>query len=187
MERERAPRRDAQQRREALIAAAEWCFEHQGYDVPLEYVAERAGVGRGTLYRNFQDREALALAIFTREIDRLEARLTQTEPMRETIAATVRDSAKASVLFSRIAVKLESSDANLAKLRTLGERMERALAPAVARAHARGEIDPDITPGDVALAMRMVGGLLLRVVSDEEADERIEAALALLFRGLRPR
>ena len=48
-------RSDARERREALLTAGEQCFREQGFTVPLEQIADRAGVGRGTLYRNFKD------------------------------------------------------------------------------------------------------------------------------------
>jgi DNA-binding transcriptional regulator YbjK len=41
-------RRDARARREALLEAAAACFDADGFGVPLEDIAARAGVGRGT-------------------------------------------------------------------------------------------------------------------------------------------
>ena len=105
--RRRAPRRDAQRRREALLNAAADRFAAQGYSVPLETIADQAGVGRGTLYRNFRDREALALAIFSREIDRMEAGLDPAAPLDQTILAMVREGAATSSLFNRFAGELD--------------------------------------------------------------------------------
>ncbi|MFS0773995.1 TetR/AcrR family transcriptional regulator [Sphingomonas sp. 1P08PE] len=183
----RAPRRDAQERREALIVAAAACFASDGYGVPLEVVAERAGVGRGTLYRNFPDREALALAIFSREVDRLEAALDPTASIAGTIAAMVRMGAPAVSLFARIAAELHHGDSNLTAFRAIGERLERVVAPAVGQAQARGEIDDRITPRDVVMAMRMAGGLLLPFMDEDEVTDQLAAAMSLLFEGLRPR
>lgn len=183
----RAPRRDALERREALIAAASWCFEHHGYDVPLELIAERAGVGRGTLYRNFADREDLALAIFVQAIDRLEARLDPNQPIAETIASTVRTGAPTAMLFGRIAAEMGKSDSQLAGLHALGERLRCILAPAVEAARQRGELASHITAHDVVIAICMVGGLLFPFLSEQEINERIDTGLALLVEGLRPR
>ncbi|WP_431312381.1 TetR/AcrR family transcriptional regulator [Sphingomonas natans] len=47
---------DAAARREVLIDAGAHCFAEGGYLVPLGEIAARAGVERGTLYRNFRDR-----------------------------------------------------------------------------------------------------------------------------------
>lgn len=183
----RAPRRDAQLRREALLNAAAVCFEREGYGVPLELVAERAGVGRGTLYRNFKDRGALALAIFAREIDRLEATIDPARPITETIAAMVRDGARASALFGRIGAELRRDGTNIDAFRALAIRLERLLEPAVAQAHGRGELDPAFTAHEIVLAMRMAGGLLRPFMSEQEVRANISAALRLLSEGLRPR
>ena len=55
-------RADALRRRNALIDAAIELFRAQGPEVTLDRVAERAGVGIATLYRNFADKDALAIA-----------------------------------------------------------------------------------------------------------------------------
>jgi Bacterial regulatory proteins, tetR family. len=64
-------RKDAQERRARLIAIAADIFEQQGYDVPLETIAASAGVGRGTLYRNFRDRSMLVLEVLRTRLDEL--------------------------------------------------------------------------------------------------------------------
>lgn len=185
--RRRAPRRDAQARRAALIAAAAASFAREGYGVPLEVIAERAGVGRGTLYRNFRDRAALALAIFSAEIDRLEAEIDPAAPLAATIATLVRDGAAASSLFVRIAVELHGDDPNLTDFHALGARLEAVIAPVVAAAKERGELDPGATAEQLVLAMRMAGGLLLPFMTEAEVAARVDAAVRLLIDGLRPR
>ncbi|MEN2749169.1 TetR family transcriptional regulator [Sphingomonas sp. T9W2] len=183
----RAPRRDAQLRRDALIDAAATCFAGQGYGVPLETVAAAAGVGRATLYRNFDDREALALAIFSREVDRLAAMLDPDAPIMDTIATMVRAGTGAFSLFARISAELHLDDANRAAFQALGVRMEAILAPALHAAQRRGEVRADATPRDLVIALRMAGSLVLPVMSDDEVGVQIETGLRLLFTGLRPR
>src|SRR5688572_25450825 len=56
-------RADAQRNREQIIDAARALFVERGADVPMEEIAHRAGVGVGTLYRRFPDREALIRAV----------------------------------------------------------------------------------------------------------------------------
>lgn len=180
-------RRDAQERRAALIAAATDCFEAQGYGVPLEAIAERAGVGRGTLYRNFRDREALALAIFEQEIDRLDGRIDADRPLAETIGAVVRDGARASALFGRIGAELRLDDENARAFRALRDRLERMMTPAAEAAKARGELRADAGPRELVLAIRMVGGLRQPIHDPADSNDQVAAALALLLNGLQPR
>ena len=56
-------RSDARRNRDAILRAAEEVFAAESVTVPLQRIAERAGVGRGTLYRHFPDRYALAAAL----------------------------------------------------------------------------------------------------------------------------
>lgn len=61
--RERALRADAERNRRRLLDAAEELFGERGLDVGVAEIAERAGVGRGTLFRNFSSKEGLIAAI----------------------------------------------------------------------------------------------------------------------------
>ena len=65
----RAVRADAQRSIDALLLAAKAVFATSGVDAPVREIAERAGVGIGTLYRNFPQRVDLVAAVFRREID----------------------------------------------------------------------------------------------------------------------
>ena len=64
-------RADAQRNRERLLAAAMQAFAEEGEEVALESVAARAGVGIGTLYRHFPNRDALVVAAYQNEVDEL--------------------------------------------------------------------------------------------------------------------
>lgn len=64
----RPMRADALRNRNRILDAAEEIFASEGITVPIDTVAERAGVGVGTLYRHFPTKEALLEAIV---VDRL--------------------------------------------------------------------------------------------------------------------
>lgn len=66
---QRRLRADAQRSVDALLQAAKTVFATSGVDAPVREIAERAGVGIGTLYRNFPQRSDLVAAVFRREID----------------------------------------------------------------------------------------------------------------------
>jgi AcrR family transcriptional regulator len=65
----RPQRADARQNVDALLEAAKAVFAESGVDAPVRAIAERAGVGVGTLYRHFPQRSDLISAVFRREID----------------------------------------------------------------------------------------------------------------------
>ncbi len=60
---ERVLRADAERNRRRLLDAAEALFSERGLDVGVAEIAERAGVGRGTLFRNYPSKEDLIAAI----------------------------------------------------------------------------------------------------------------------------
>jgi AcrR family transcriptional regulator len=60
---EKALRADARRNRERLLEAAQTLFRERGLDVGVAEIAEAAGVGRGTLFRNFASKEDLIEAI----------------------------------------------------------------------------------------------------------------------------
>ncbi|MGI5125185.1 TetR/AcrR family transcriptional regulator [Pseudonocardia sp. CA-107938] len=67
----RPQRASSRQKFEALIAAARDVFAGDGVNGSLEEIARRAGVGIGTLYRNFPTRQALLEAVYVDEVEAL--------------------------------------------------------------------------------------------------------------------
>lgn len=65
----RRPRADAARNRAAILEAARCAFTAAGEDASLEGIARSAGVGIGTLYRNFPTREELVAAVYASELD----------------------------------------------------------------------------------------------------------------------
>ena len=56
-------RADAKRNRDRIVEVAREVFREHGYDASLDEIAKRAGVGAGTLYRHFPNRDALLDAI----------------------------------------------------------------------------------------------------------------------------
>ena len=67
----RPKRADALRNYERLIAAAHDAFAEGGTATSLEEIARRAGVGIGTLYRNFSSRQELLEAVYVEEVESL--------------------------------------------------------------------------------------------------------------------
>jgi AcrR family transcriptional regulator len=72
----RSERADAARNRKRVLRAAEALFEmHGAANVSMEDVARAAGVGKGTLYRRYSDRAALAVALLDEHERELQERM----------------------------------------------------------------------------------------------------------------
>jgi AcrR family transcriptional regulator len=185
----RTLRRDAAERRAALMRAAREVFAELGIDAPLEAVADRAGVGRATLYRNFPDRTSLALAVLVDEIDKLDHRLA-------TVQREQGDSGQIFFLFIDELADLLARNAALSGalrgvssrevLEPLRHKIAEAGAASLARAQQLGLVRADFRPED----LRIIAALLSAgVYVPDEADRRAFslAARRIVLDGLRSR
>ena len=69
--RSRKPRSDGERNRELIIQVAKQAFTENGAGASLDDIAQKAGVGAGTLYRHFPSREALLGAVYRAEVEKL--------------------------------------------------------------------------------------------------------------------
>lgn len=65
----RPMRADGQRKVSSLLKAAAEVFQKSGVDAPVREIAERAGVGLGTVYRHFPQRSDLIKAVFQSRVD----------------------------------------------------------------------------------------------------------------------
>ena len=86
---ERRRRADAERNRRSLLDAAEELFRTRGLDVGVGEIAERAGVGRGTLFRNFPTKEDLIAAIRSSLQAKFLNRVPRPTPAASAISATL--------------------------------------------------------------------------------------------------
>src|SRR3978361_1356783 len=68
-QRTRPKRAAARRNYERVLAAAREAFAEGGESTALEEIARRAGVGIGTLYRHFPNRQALLEALYVGEVE----------------------------------------------------------------------------------------------------------------------
>ncbi|MDT0188745.1 TetR/AcrR family transcriptional regulator [Rothia terrae] len=62
-EHRRKPRSDAQKNRQKILDVASQLFDKGQLEISMSTLAQKAGIGAGTLYRNFPNREALIAAV----------------------------------------------------------------------------------------------------------------------------
>jgi AcrR family transcriptional regulator len=69
----RRVRADAQRSIDTLLKTAKAVFAARGVDAPMREIAEKAGVGVGTIYRHFPQRADLVAAVYRHEVDACES------------------------------------------------------------------------------------------------------------------
>ncbi|MFF3661731.1 TetR/AcrR family transcriptional regulator [Streptomyces olivochromogenes] len=179
-------RADAQRNREKILAAAVRVFTEEGLDAHFERVAKEAGVGTGTLYRNFPTREALIEAAYRNEVARLcEAvpELLATMPPQEALRAWTRrfiDYATAKLGMADALRAVVASGTN--PYAESHELIQAALTSLMNAATAADAIRTDISPTDMFAAL---AGIALTSAGPDQR-EQAERLLDLTLDGLRP-
>lgn len=184
----RVLRADARRNHRQLLSAARDVFVERGLSAPLDEIARRAGVGIGTLYRRFPDRQALMRAVV---LDAVE----QTADAAEQALAELPDAFQSlssymhAVLDLRIAavipVLLDQVDLDDDELAPARERGSRALQRIVDAAQAAGTLSEDITFGDIGLMLVRLSRPLPGPIPPELNAQLGHRHLDLLISGLR--
>jgi AcrR family transcriptional regulator len=178
-------RADARRNREKLLEAAAELFAAEGTDVSLEAVAKRAGVGIGTLYRNFPTREALIAETYRNEVahvadgaDELLATLPADQAMEEWLerfiayAAAKRGMGDA---LKQLAVSREELFPEAR--RRIGETIDTLLQAGV----EAGTIRPDVSADDVYRATMAIWN----IPAGDDWIGQARVVLRLVMDGLR--
>jgi len=153
VEQTRTPlRRDAQERRRRLIAAAQREFAARGVDASLERIARDAGVAIGTLYRHFPTRLDLLMAAFE---PRLQEFLDGAKK-----AVEIEDPWEGFVYYLENLFRVQAGDRGFndflsrrfpgsADTERIHDQMCRQIQEVLTRAQDAGEARPDITQADI--------------------------------------
>lgn len=186
--REGVPRRaDAARNRAAILDAARRVLSDRGLDVPVEEIARAAGVGVGTVYRNFPTKDALVSAIIERSFDELTAAAVvagdDADPGRG-FFRLLHDSA---VVMARDIVFVRAARAETARDRELPDYVQRLLdatGAVLGRAIEAGAVRAGVTAEDVSALLIGVGEAANHPPG--ENGETVERYVAILADGLRP-
>lgn len=179
-------RRDAVRNRGRILAAARLLFAERGLHVTMDEIAREAGVGVGTVYRRFPNRDALIATLFE---ERLQEYVANAEE-----AAAHPDPGEALETLLERTIEMQAVDRGLHELLVgdaeAHERLARTrndLRPVIEdllrRAHRSGALRPDVAITDLPVL-----GLMLREVVDfshDVAPQLWRRYLAILLDGIR--
>jgi AcrR family transcriptional regulator len=183
---ERKPRTDAQRNRERILGVAKEAFTRRGANASLDDIAKEAGVGAGTLYRHFPNRDALIEAVYRTEVEKLAAaqrKFTETMPPIEALRAWMLLFVDYIAAKHIIAPALNTIVGGAAKLYEGSRgRIQEAINALVKRAIKSGDIRDDLDPFDLLRALIGVSN----VASTPDWQQSARRLVDILISGSRP-
>ena len=149
----RPMRADALRNRARILEAAEVVFAAEGIEVPVDLIAEKAGVGVGTLYRHFPTKEKLCEAILLERLSRLTEDARAMADADDPAAAffgflehvVEEGTAKRDLLIAVMGAGLEFEQSAAA----VKDALRDAVGVLLERAQAVGAVRQDVTPAAV--------------------------------------
>ncbi|MET9591097.1 helix-turn-helix domain-containing protein [Streptomyces sp. NPDC006516] len=182
----RPMRADARRNYDRLLTEARASFAEHGTDASLEDVARRAGVGIGTLYRHFPNREALMNAVFQEALTALLARSRELEraerpctALVEWLGAIVTHAGE----YRGLAQALMSASGNeTSALTPCHVPLRQAGARLLARAQSSGSVRADVSVDDLLQLTNAIALAAEQTPADPALADRL---LRLTLRGLK--
>ena len=157
--RPRPLRADALRNQKRILAAARELFAERGLDITLDNVAEHAGVGVGTVYRRFANKQELIAGVFEENVERMaeQAENAHDNPDPWTGLVDFFGYMCQHMAGNRgLGEVLVTLDDNEERFACVKERMQPAIARVIDRAKAAGELRPDAEAGDFFALIHMV-------------------------------
>lgn len=163
-------RLDAVQNRAKLLEAGEAVFLELGINASLDAIAERAGVGRATLFRNFVDRRSLIMALLDRGLDEIESEAVRLEGDVVALARLLRFIADRIIFHAPLIEYWQAIDHDSPEFLTVLGRFVRVFEKPVKQAVANGTCRSDLLPSDVLLLASMLSGALYARVPERRRE-----------------
>jgi AcrR family transcriptional regulator len=176
-------RADALRNHEKVLAAARNAFAADGSATSLEEIARQAGVGIGTLYRHFPNRQVLLGAVYAEEVEALcrsAAEYAKLEPWDALVAWLHRFVGDMATKQALAAELLDYTDRDAQLFSACRELMYAAGGQLLERAREAGVVQPDTNLADV---IQLAGGIAKIQPGDPGQVYRI---LDIALDGLRP-
>ncbi|MFD7342305.1 TetR/AcrR family transcriptional regulator [Streptomyces violascens] len=177
-------RSDAQRNRERILEVALTELTRSA-DAPLSAIAKKAGVGQGTFYRNFPNREALVLEVYRYEVQQVSdaaSQLLETCPPDRALREWMDRLAQYAVAKAGLADALRKATCSRGSLAGLGYDAVSSAVELLLRANEdAGAIRPGVTSDDFLLA---IAGLW-QIDPHGDWQSRASRLMDLVMDGLR--
>ncbi|RXS86137.1 TetR/AcrR family transcriptional regulator [Streptomyces sp. TM32] len=177
-------RSDAQRNRERILEVALAELTHSA-DAPLSAIAKKAGVGQGTFYRNFPNRESLVLEVYRYEVQQVAdaaSQLLETRAPEQALREWMDRLAQYAMAKAGLADAMRKATSARGSLAGLGHGPVTSAVALLLKANEEaGTIRPDVTPDDFVLA---IAGLW-QIDPHSDWQSRAGRLLDLVMDGLR--
>ena len=174
----RPHRRDAARNYDALVAAAREAFAEHGADASLEDIARRAGVGIGTLYRNFPSRRELFESVYAEDVNELVRVAEEVAELEPWGALTSWLERFTGYMVTKRAIR-EALDGESEIFDACRDSLYAAGGPLLQRAQEAGVARKDMDIGDL---LRLVSGVTGTAFVDDAQRDRV---LGIALDGVR--
>ena len=154
-------------------------MRNEGGDVPMELIAERAGLTRGTLYRNFPHRQAVYEAVLEHDLGAM-TRVLVAESDADPLAFVHRMT-ELMMVYDKFLIALSAMDDYDQQKNQA--RMVAAIGAPLHKAQSLGVVRTDLTGDDILMACRMLASHW-KLDGQSDSDQAVRRRLDLLVRGL---
>jgi len=181
-------RRDAERNRHRILEAAAEAFAERGLTITMDDIADHAGVGVGTVYRRFPQKELLIEALFEERVGELvaiaERALEEDDPWAALVGFLERAQALQATNRGLKELVLSTTHGR-ERVACVRERLAPLADALVERAQASGQLRDDIDGTDLPVIQVMLGAVV--DVTRDIAPETWRRMLAIVVDGLRAR
>lgn len=182
---DRPLRADARRNREAILDAARAIFAEQGLDIPLDTIAEAAGVGRATRQRHFPTRASLIQAVFDEHVDQMVEMFEQAEDPTRAFEEMLYNGIEA-ILEDRSLIDMANSRYVIPEVQQhIAARVLEHIEEPLRLAQEAGRVRADLRPDDFFILMDMLGAIA-RVPVPDVAIDRIDRGITLIMESIAP-
>ncbi|WP_181034284.1 TetR/AcrR family transcriptional regulator [Arthrobacter sp. GMC3] len=180
----RPKRKDAALNSERLVQAAREVFARQGLSATLEDIAQHAGIGVGTVYRNFASKRQIVETLYDAAVD---SALSEAQTLLD-----IEDPWIAIVTFFEVTAASQARDRGLCETflghdsfgpnERAAEKIVAVLSPLFDRASKAGVLRKGVTVTDIGPIFAMLNGVYRMSDASPELWRRY---LTLILDGLR--
>jgi AcrR family transcriptional regulator len=184
---ERPLRRDAERNRQRILDTAVVLFAERGLGVSLDDIARHAGVGVGTVYRRFPDKEQLIDALFEDRLGEILAAANDSFEMSdpwEALVSFIVGSMELQVKDRGLKELLLGTSTAHARIEQGRQQIQPVVEAILARAQDAGVVRDDIVLSDLMLLQHAIGEVA--DYTREAAPEVWRRIMAIALDGLRP-